>query len=285
MSDSSLPRLLIATDLDRTLLPNGSAQESPLARARFARLAACPEVTLAYVTGRHRGLVQEAMTAYSLPEPHWVISDVGSRLYRFDQGGWQPCAAWEQHISLAWHGSVAGDLQSLFEDLPQLVLHESDCQSAYKLSFYVPLGVNLEALKLAMLERLASHGATCSWIYSVDEAKDIGLLDILPANATKLHAVEFLMQREGFDCGSTVFAGDSGNDLPILASAVPAVLVANAHTDVIAEATAAARRCGHLQALYLARGGFMGMNGHYSAGILEGIAHFHPSVVGWLQEA
>ena len=90
MSDSSLPRLLIATDLDRTLLPNGSAQESPLARARFARLAACPEVTLAYVTGRHRGLVQEAMTAYSLPEPHWVISDVGSRLDRFDQGGWQP---------------------------------------------------------------------------------------------------------------------------------------------------------------------------------------------------
>ncbi|MCP9885632.1 HAD-IIB family hydrolase [Synechococcus sp. ATX 2A4] len=280
-----MPRLLIATDLDRTLLPNGRAQESPLARAHFARLAACPEVTLAYVTGRHRALVQEAMTAYSLPEPHWVISDVGSRLDRFDQGGWQPCAAWEQHISLDWHGSVAGDLQSLFEDLPQLVLQESDYQSAYKLSFYVPLGVDLEALKMAMLERLASHGAACSWIYSVDEAKDIGLLDILPAHATKLHAVEFLMQREGFDCGSTVFAGDSGNDLPILASAVPAVLVANAHADVIAEATAAARRCGHLQALYLARGGFMGMNGHYSAGILEGVAHFHPSMAAWLQEA
>jgi hypothetical protein len=29
-----------------------------------------------------------------------------------------------------------------------------------------------------------------------------------------------------------------------------------------------------LPALYSAQGGFLGMNGRYSAGILEGIAHF-----------
>jgi sucrose-6-phosphatase len=284
MSASPVPSLLIATDLDRTLLPNGSALESPLARARFAQLAARPEVTLAYVTGRHRVLVEEAMSAYALPEPQWVISDVGSRLDRVDQGNWQPCTAWQQHIGLAWQGCVAADLQPLFEDLPQLVLQESDCQSAYKLSFYVSLDVDLEALKLVMLERLAGHGTACSWIYSVDEAKGIGLLDILPAKATKLHAVEFLMQCAGFDLGSTVFAGDSGNDLPILVSAVPAVLVANAHPAVIVEATAAACRSGHSQALYLARGGFMGMNGHYGAGILEGVAHFHPGIAAWLQQ-
>ena len=42
--------LLICTDLDRTLLPNGTAPESPSARGRFATVASHPEVALAYVT-------------------------------------------------------------------------------------------------------------------------------------------------------------------------------------------------------------------------------------------
>jgi hypothetical protein len=32
----------------------------------------------------------------------------------------------------------------------------------------------------------------------------------------------------------------------------------------------------------LARGDFLGMNGNYSAGILEGIAHFHTDVLSEL---
>ena len=35
-------------------------------------------------------------------------------------------------------------------------------------------------------------------------------------------------------------------------------------------------------ALYIARGGFMGMNGNYSAGILEGFVHFIPQAAAWL---
>ena len=34
--------------------------------------------------------------------------------------------------------------------------------------------------------------------------------------------------------------------------------------------------------LYVATGGFMGMNGNYGAGVLEGIAHFYPEIAGWL---
>ena len=47
-------RLLLCTDLDRTLIPNGPQPESPGARDRFAALAGSPHVVLAYVTGRHR---------------------------------------------------------------------------------------------------------------------------------------------------------------------------------------------------------------------------------------
>jgi hydroxymethylpyrimidine pyrophosphatase-like HAD family hydrolase len=42
------------------------------------------------------------------------------------------------------------------------------------------------------------------------------------------------MQQQGFDHSNTVFVGDSGNDLPVLASAVPAILVANVDEDTIA---------------------------------------------------
>ena len=40
---------------------------------------------------------------------------------------------------------------------------------------------------------------------------------------------------------------------------------------------------GLAEALYVARGGFFGLNGNYRGGMLEGIAHFHPQVTQWLQ--
>jgi hypothetical protein len=64
----------------------------------------------------------------------------------------------------------------------------------------------------------------------------------------------------------------------VLASAVPAVLVANATAAVRDEALRRSAEAGLADRLYLARGGFGGMNGNYSAGILEGIAHYHPGL-------
>ena len=48
---------------------------------------------------------------------------------------------------------------------------------------------------------------------------------------------------------------------------------------VAEDARAAAEAFGNSEALYLAKGGFLGMNGNYSAGILEGVAHYHPKMV------
>jgi sucrose-6-phosphatase len=53
--------LLICTDLDRTLIPNGEQPESPQARLLFCQLVSNSQITLAYVTGRDQVLVQEAM--------------------------------------------------------------------------------------------------------------------------------------------------------------------------------------------------------------------------------
>ncbi|MGR8953641.1 MAG: HAD family hydrolase, partial [Gammaproteobacteria bacterium] len=91
--------ILLCTDLDRTLLPNGSQPESPEARQYFDRFVSRAEVTLAYVTGRHRDLVDEAIQEYDLPMPDWVIGDVGTTIYRIQAGEWRHWTEWEDDIA------------------------------------------------------------------------------------------------------------------------------------------------------------------------------------------
>ena len=280
-----LKHILICTDLDRTLLPNGRQPESSEARACFTRLVSRPEVTLAYVSGRHRELVEDAIREYELPLPDWVIGDVGTTIYQVRSGDWLHWHEWEQRIAGDWRGLNAIDLRPLFTDLPSLRLQEESKQNRYKLSYYLPIKSDIDALQREMSRRLNALKVAASLIYSVDEAASTGLLDVLPACATKLHAVQFLMQHRGFNYSNTVFAGDSGNDLPILASAIQSVLVANADREIIEQAIIEARQQETMAAFYLAQGSFLGMNGNYSAGILEGVAHYHPETKYWMEES
>jgi hypothetical protein len=58
--------------------------------------------------------------------------------------------------------------------------------------------------------------------------------------------------------------------------------VANAQPVVREFALQRAESLDYVAQLYIARGGFMSMNGNYSAGMLEGIAHYHPQTVEWM---
>jgi hypothetical protein len=269
-------RLLLCTDLDRTLLPNGPQAESPGARDKFRQLALQPGVTLVYVTGRDRTLVEDAIDEYRLPQPDYVIADVGSTIYEIQQHDWRHWDKWQQEISPDWAGRSHDDMHSLFSSSLLLKLQEDTKQNTYKLSYYVPLGADHETLMSEMHATLVNMKIRASLIWSIDELAGTGLLDVLPASANKRHAIEFLMKQLGFDLSNTVFAGDSGNDLAVLTSPIRSVLVANASADVRDEAKQMALNLGEMDALYFAHGGFLGMNGNYSAGILEGVAHYMP---------
>ncbi len=269
-------RLFLCTDLDRTLIPNGIQPESQGARDCFAQLVKHYAVTLAYVTGRHRELVEKAVANYNLPQPDYMITDVGTKIYLRQQHAWQAWMDWEEEIAKDWSGLDHMALRDLLHGLPDLRLQEITKQNTHKLSYYVPLHANINALELHMRERLERRAVNASLIWSVDEPAGVGLLDVVPERATKLHAVEFLMEHLGFSLQEMLFAGDSGNDLAIMASAIPSVLVANASAEVRRAALEQARAAGHEDALYIAQGGLLGMNGNYSAGILEGVLHFHP---------
>jgi len=284
MSTTTDKRLLVCTDLDRTLIPNGTQAESTAARRYFAALAAREEVTLCYVTGRHRELVDKAIVNYCLPKPDFVIGDVGTTIYAVDATGrWEPLTDWEQEIAPDWQGHTHDEIKSLLAGIAELRPQEYRKQNRFKLSYYLPVQADINTLRRRIAQRLEPDGVRASQVYSIDEPAGIGLLDVLPERATKFHAVEFLMHELGFDLDSTVFCGDSGNDLEVLVSPVAAVLVANASADVQATASDMAEARKNEGRLYIAAGGFLGMNGNYAAGMIEGIAHYHPHIVRWLE--
>lgn len=278
-------RILICTDLDRTLLPNGAQPESPHARELFAAVCRRDDIELAYVTGRHRELVMSALHEYALPLPDYVIGDVGTSIYRIVDHQWQSWPEWHEEIAASWKGFDAEHLASWLTDLRSLRLQEDSKQNIYKLSYYTPATVEIEALIHEVESRLSKHDVQASVVWSLDDNTDTGLLDILPAAASKRHAIEYLMQARGFDLNSTMFAGDSGNDLAVLTSPIRSVLVANASDSVRIQALSLAQQNMTTDALYLAQGNFMEMNGNYSAGILEGLAYYFPRSVEWIAEA
>jgi len=274
-----MKRILLCTDLDRTLIPNGAQPESPEARQRFRKLAGREEVTLAYVSGRHLALIKRAITEFDLPQPDFAIADVGSTIYQVDSSGWQQWGAWDAQIAPDWRGLSHDELYRLLGSFPALKLQEKEKQNRHKLSFYVRLETDAQEVLAAMDLQLKRANIKANLIWSIDESAGIGLLDILPASANKLHAIHFLAQRNDFNQHDTVFAGDSGNDLDVLLSDIPSVLVANADAEVKKQAQNA-----HKDFLYIATGGYLGMNGNYSAGILEGVAHYWPEADAWLRE-
>ena len=275
-------RLLLCTDLDRTLLPNGPQPESEQSRERFSLLVARQEVTLVYVTGRDRSLVQQAIKIFQIPEPDFVIADVGSSIYKISDGDWSHWQEWDEAIGRDWQGKTHADLQSSLSGFRDLRLQEYSKQNKHKLSYYVPLYID----QIALIDNISSHleqlQIHANLVWSVDEQTSKGLLDILPARAGKRQAIEFLMQQLQFDLSETVFAGDSGNDISVMASPIHSVLVANASDDVRQHALQQAEDNHQSDSLYIARGGYLAMNGNYSAGILEGVVHYLPEVEKWL---
>jgi sucrose-6F-phosphate phosphohydrolase len=276
-------RLLICTDLDRTLIPNGPQPESPGAQAHFATLAARPEVTLVYVSGRHRELVQAAIAEYSLPMPDYAICDVGTTIYHLESAAdWQRLASWEADIARDWNGLQRGDLERELAGIGDLRLQEACRQNACKLSYYLPGDFDRERLAPPIESRLEALGVSARLVWSIDETTATGLLDVLPARASKYHAIHALMRDRQFGAAETVFCGDSGNDIEVLASSIPGVLVANSSSEVQSLARRLARAEGNADRLYIARGGFRGLNGNYAGGMLEGIAHYYPQAVEWM---
>lgn len=274
--------LLLCCDMDRTVMPNGSTIEHPEARPRFRRLCEHPDVRLVYVTGRHQALVEAAIEEYDLPQPDFVITDVGSRICRVEEGHWQDLSDWQQLIAEDWRGYQHADLAAALQSIDKLVLQETAKQNDFKLSFYAPLDCDEAELCQTVRAQLDALGVRCKLIWSIDEPAQTALLDVLPAGADKLQALLFLKDTYHLDAQQIVFAGDSGNDLAVLTSSINSVLVNNASDEIKARLKPLAADDA---SLYLAQNpDNLGMNGNYTAGVLAGVWHYVPGLRSFLEQ-
>jgi FMN phosphatase YigB (HAD superfamily) len=70
-----------------------------------------------------------------------------------------------------------------------------------------------------------------------------------------------------------VFCGDSGNDIFPLTAGFCGVLVRNADEQLVQDVKMAMERNPDLKA-YFAKGGFKGLSGYYTSGVIEGAYHY-----------
>lgn len=262
----SSPKLL-ATDLDGTLIPLEGDAEHPRSLEELPRELEAEGIDLAFVTGRHLGLVREAMADHDLPRPAWIICDVGTSVYSpGSDDAWDLNGSYQDHLAGLVEGWDVGRTEGLLGDVTGLRKQEPEKQGRFKLSYYCDAG-RLEELVGTIEPRLDSHGAPYRVIASVDPFTDDGLIDLLPEGVSKSYALDWLVRHCGLRKGEVVFAGDSGNDLAALTAGYHSIVVANAADDVVRQAEAAHREAGWDGRLYLAEG-------TATSGVLEGLRHF-----------
>ena len=71
---------ILATDLDRTLLPNGSWPSDPCAIELFNELTTKHDVLVVYVTGRNLKLTENAIKEFGVRHPNILCGDVGTSI-------------------------------------------------------------------------------------------------------------------------------------------------------------------------------------------------------------
>lgn len=262
---------VLATDLDRTLLPNGHWPRDPDAIDRFNDLTERHDVFVIYVTGRNLDLAEQAIAEYGVRRPHILIGDVGTTIRRSTPDGWLMHEGWEAHVQRSSPRWDRAAIRDAVMDIPGLREQEPEHCGPFKQSYYVEHAdhENTLAAVAAQIEGRFDEVT----IYSFDSQAEVGLLDFLPNSATKQTALEYVTRELGVNKSDVVFCGDSGNDVFPLTAGFSGVLVRNADAQLVAEVRPAMAANPELP-VYFAKGGYQGLNGYYTGGVIEGAHHY-----------
>jgi sucrose-6F-phosphate phosphohydrolase len=262
---------ILATDLDRTLLPNGSWECDRGAIDMFNELTDKHDVLVVYVTGRNLDLTEKAIREFGVRYPDVLCGDVGTSIRKYGDGKWTFDEGWEAHVrrsSPQWNAAAIRDAVAEVDGMRE---QESEHLNPFKQSYYVEHQRNGEVL--ARVDELVKDRFDEVIVYSYDSQDGKGLLDFLPASATKQTALEYVAGESGTAREDVVFCGDSGNDIFPLTAGFCGVLVRNADDQLVANVKAAMAVDPGLR-VYFARGGFRGLQGYYTSGVIEGACHY-----------
>ena len=264
----SIKNRLLATDLDGTFIPSHRTAESGEFQAlqRLKRSADEGEISLVYVTGRHIESVLLVMETQSLPQPDWMICDVGTSIYVRNQGSYQIVEDYVTHLNHLTGGVDAQSLRALLQSVPGLTPQEAEKQRQFKLSFYCESAVIsqcVERIEAILQQRQLPYGL----VSSIDPFDGKGLIDVLPKNVDKAYALNWWAAWQGLDPYHIVFAGDSGNDYAALISGFRGILVGNADACLAERLQAHHHQAGTSDRIYFAKS-------IHTAGVLEGCRYY-----------
>jgi glucosylglycerol-phosphate synthase len=231
-------RLVLATDLDGTLL--AGTQE---ARRRIRDLfsGGLAGAKLVYVTGRGLESIIPLLSDSTLPQPNYIIADVGATVVF---GDLRPVDPLHHEIAARWPGE-----QVVLQQLAGFrLLRRQTVPQERRCSFFVSEG-GISAELRAAVEAL-----DCELLFSAGR-----YLDVLPRGVNKGATLRQLALAQGFDLASIVVAGDTLNDLSMYTEGFKGIVVGGAEPALIQHAR-------KLPAVHIARDQGCG-------GILAGLAH------------
>lgn len=128
---------VLATDLDGTFIPLEGDDANRADLEQLAKELQGSQTTLAFVTGRHFESVVRAIQTVNLPQPDWIICDVGTSIYRGRQSGdFELVQGYQQLQDQITAGLPIDDLRDHCRSFMGLQLQEQEKQSRFKLSYY-----------------------------------------------------------------------------------------------------------------------------------------------------
>ncbi len=262
---------ILATDLDRTLLPNGSWERDDKAIDLFNELTEKHDVLIVYVTGRNLALTENAIKEFGVRYPNILCGDVGTSIRKYEKGEWKFDEGWVEHVNRQSPDWDAMAIRDAVAGIDAMREQESEHQNQFKQSYYVEHEKKDQVLK-KVNERVKGKFDEVI-VYSFDSQDGKGLLDFLPASATKQTALEYVAEEYGATKDDVVFCGDSGNDIFPLTAGFRGVLVKNADDQLVENVKRAMNQDPELK-VYFAKGDFRGLQGYYTSGVIEGAYHY-----------
>nr|WP_313403825.1 glucosylglycerol-phosphate synthase [Pseudomonas sp.] len=231
--------MLLATDLDGTFLAGDPEDRLSL----YQTIAAHPEIKLAYVTGRSLEAVLPLLADPTLPQPDFIIADVGATLVHGDS--LQPIQPLQSVVDARWPGET--QVASAIEPFG---LERQDVPQARRCSYFC----TPEQAANPQLRKVADE-LGCDLLYSAEL-----YLDFLPRGVNKGSSLQALADWLELDHDQVLAAGDTLNDLSMLSASFHGVCVGQSEAALL-EATRS-----HSRTLHASRPG--------CGGILEAFAHF-----------
>ncbi len=203
--------MLIATDLDGTFLAGDPSKRRDL----YQWLKLETHIQLIYVTGRGMPLVLPLLEDAGIPQPDFIICDVGATIADA-RGDLIPDLMTE--IDIKWPGEDAV-LQAL-EGLPSLQRQEQP--QARRCSFYCDSEFTTNSVK----DRLAA--LECDVLFSAGR-----YLDVLPKNVNKGSSLNRLIRHLNINAADVLVAGDTLNDLSMYRHGFNGVCVGGSEIELL----------------------------------------------------